>query len=1103
MPKITIPAIELTEFHFGCLAIGFFFTAGVQFGLFAFIWTVFVKCLLGIRWVFRYGVASVVYHSQYGRLPVTRLRTGFVDYGGRTFYRCPNDLETYRLVPRTARLVDGTFQVGDYAMVPLSPGNLTPESALFGSEPLATKSVAPNEWVSVYIVREGGYIYLGAGYREGKFLITAAHVNTDSEGYEIALSRDGVKFFHPTELKKHYLKVDYERATGDDVGGMELSMADWAVLGTRSVKPSVYSTMGSTRIEIYGRDQLGVLKAGVGSLKPPSQAQKKAGLIPHSASTIKGFSGSPAYTLGGTGRKICGLHLAGGDGTVNFMATVHDLHAFRRKVGLAPKPAMVTESVDTKNYQYDRYEEDSEEELEEREDVIAARAAAGLDAYVNENLIDWAQREHDDRMEEQERSGTSRYSVTDAYGISDGFREGGVGDRALGLLPESTGGEGLVISATPAGPPGKLEPAAPTPKLPAPLPIRALDPVKEEEAPRAEEPGGGEDQPAPEFPEGEEAYDEYIVGPLDEPEPRPPAGINKVRSRAKTVSSIAKFLGTTAFVGASVGAAVGMAGAQFKPEWLDCSVSSLQAATTCSYEEMFKSKSFDRFREYCSAAKVEAAEEAKVMKGIDGSDLARVFATGVPNRVRKKALKRLPPDYLEVVKRIGLDPDEFTKWVAPPSGVEAMHDSLASQLGRTKGTCWPEAVREQFARMDGPEYGIFLDEVAKYPANPVRAFGDVHTKVVDFVGRLDGEKSAGWSQYFKPGTKSSWQTEQGLTDASYFARCRLLLRACVGPDLMFQMLPSQLVEAGLSDPRTMFIKFEPHDPLKETQGRWRLIWGASLIDVCTASVTCRKQDKLDIEQYQGGPVKGGHQQAAGLGHHDAGIARLGKEFDRLFKTGFSVFDSDATGYDFSVPRDAIVADAYRRVLLYDGPGLMMFERLAYSEAACNSAHVVLVGGDLWEVLKPGITASGILSTTAQNSFIRALTYALVGIRHVVVAGDDAVGAKPRHFDHVAALAQYGIIEKKVNEFDETGCIEVTSHKFVKGEDGVWRATFCNLGKSCARVVFSDKGATPDKMGGIMYCVRDDSKQLGDFKALAKGMGWPIEGVEPVWLTMTE
>ncbi|APG75712.1 RdRp [Beihai sobemo-like virus 8] len=1027
-------------------AIWSFFGGGAMFlalkiGVFGMLWEAASWLLAWVWFVVQVVARRLAFQLQLGALPVAACKTGFIIVGEKAYYRDPVDLRMYSVVPHTATCTDGKMVLKDYRLVPLGGDAKVAESALFGSDPLTKRSSAPNDYVSLYIEQDGEYHYLGGGYREGLFLITAAHALTESEGHTLALSRDGVKFYRPAGVKRHYAREGYARCTGDDVGAFELSAADWAASGVRSVKPSVYSAVGQTRVEVFGRSRQGVLQAGVGALLPPTEKQKRLGIVPHSASTIRGFSGSPVYSTGESGRRIVGLHIAGGceSDNKNYMASVHEIHFLRQKLGLVPEPQLRAEvSPNTKHFQYNRHDRDSDEE------------------------------ELDDELDNANKFGGT-------FGFYDSFAE---------TAPVSAASAGAVTNP----PPG-------------------LTPIVEgaESEPSPEESGVGSEAPGAEAPSAEgdrdddvlqvqDAFEEeeYVVLPDIEAPPPPPAGAEFVRR--KKVGNIGRFFGCTAFAGAAVAATNKV----FDPAWMVCDGPSLRAAAGADYKSMFESTNFERYREYLSAARAEAAEDARTMKGVDGNDVARLFASGVSNRSRKKALKRLPERFLEAIGRLGLDTKAYTGWANPPTGVEAMEQSFKVQLGGVKPTCWPEATRKQFVAKEGPLYEDFLTEVAKYPANRYNAFTGVHARLTRFVLGLDGDKSAGWSQHFRPGTKRSWQDKEGLELASYLTRCRLLLRAAVGPDTMAQMTPAQLVGAGLSDPRTMFVKVEPHNDAKVAAGRWRLIWGASLVDVCTASVTCRKQDKLDIEQYQGGPIPGGHQQASGLGHHDLGIDRLSREFDRLLETGLEVFDADAQHWDMLVNRDSLYADAWRRIILYDGSNKDVFEMMALCEAAANSAHVVLVGGNLWEILKPGITASGILSTTAQNSFIRALLYSFVGIKHCVVAGDDAVGARQKGYDHRSALAEYGPIEKAVNVYTPEAGIEFTSHRFTKSA-GVWTARFLNLGKACARLALGEKEVRQDQLSGLLFCVRHDEAQIRNLGQVAEQMGWPIAGAEPVFL----
>lgn len=587
-----------------------------------------------------------------------------------------------------------------------------------------------------------------------------------------------------------------------------------------------------------------------------------------------------------------------------------------------------------------------------------------------------------------------------------------------------------------------------------------------------------------------------------------PIGIRSVKAAIAAVG-----LGIGAYLGTSETSAAGFLGlaeiptkkecVEFEPAMLNCTAKDLRALQQVNYMDMWKHKAYTRFRQYCAAAGAEAVTVEESLRSKDGiKTLAKKIACNIPYHGKARKQQELPDTYVQSLANIDTGGEDFTRWVAPPNGPAHMKRSLEVQLQKIKGTGWPEETVNQLKAEEGPMFDRFLDEVAKYPKNEFNAFENINLAVARFVDSLDSDKSSGWSSHWIPGPKGQWQTQQGLEDISYLARCRLCLRIAVGPRWMSQMTPAQLVSFGLADPRVLFIKDEPHSPEKAAEGRWRLIWGASLVDVAVASLSCRRQDKLDIAMYQQGPKTYGekdllsHQQGVGCGHHDEGIRRIGQELDRLISTGLEVFDADASGWDMSVRREAIYCDAARRFMLYRGKEPELFKKMCLCEAAANSAHVVAMGHDLWEICVPGITASGILSTSAQNSFMRALTYRFAGVHDVFVAGDDAVGAREAGRDHVQALAAYGPVEKLVNLYDPATGIDFTSHTFRKTAEG-WHARFNNLSKACAKLALA-KEVKREQLAGILFAIRNSPTDVELFKQIAVANDWPIHGVQAAY-----
>lgn len=149
----------------------------------------------------------------------------------------------------------------------------------------------------------------------------------------------------------------------------------------------------------------------------------------------------------------------------------------------------------------------------------------------------------------------------------------------------------------------------------------------------------------------------------------------------------------------------------------------------------------------------------------------------------------------------------------------------------------------------------------------------------------------------------------------------------------------------------------------------------------------RRQNKADTLAYSSGEM---NVQAIGLGHHDEGIERIGQALDAVSQ-GADLHGSNIQGWDFSVPRDLIYFDAERRVSRLESIDLVARD-LLYAEAAVNSAHAVVIGSELWSFQNFGVTASGIPSTSAQNSPGRAFTLLVAGANREVAAGDDEVHA---------------------------------------------------------------------------------------------------------------
>lgn len=164
--------------------------------------------------------------------------------------------------------------------------------------------------------------------------------------------------------------------------------------------------------------------------------------------------------------------------------------------------------------------------------------------------------------------------------------------------------------------------------------------------------------------------------------------------------------------------------------------------------------------------------------------------------------------------------------------------------------------------------------------------------------------------------------------------------------------------------------------------------------------------------------------------------------------------------------------------------------LMYAEAACNSAHVIVIGSALWSFEYFGITASGIPSTSAQNSPIRAFTLLVAGSEQEVSVGDDEVHTGIIDED---LLASTGVITKdgSVVNSGPDGPVDFTSHIFRK-IDGVWQATFSNLAKMLAHLDLrrvGDDAPAQDMVNGMRFALRHSPEADAIFCETCDAMGW--------------
>lgn len=510
-------------------------------------------------------------------------------------------------------------------------------------------------------------------------------------------------------------------------------------------------------------------------------------------------------------------------------------------------------------------------------------------------------------------------------------------------------------------------------------------------------------------------------------------------------------------------------------------------------------KCFDEYRVYLAAGSKERCKLRGLGQGVCMRDKAslpflikagRYAENGTKPDVPMKTMDKDTAEWVE--QHLGVqmtDPELDGKYVMPASGKAALTSSLRHQAGRQTPGSWSHLQ----AAMD-EKLLPFFDSFPR-SKNPLLGWGEHFDTIVD---EMDGDKSAGWSSRYRSGTKSYWKDHREAL--FYLVSCRLVLRLA-DATLLYTLDPLDMVERGLADPREAFVKSEPHDADKAKSSRWRVIWGISIVDSVLQALLHRRQNKADMAAFQAGRL---NCVAGGLGHHDEGITRLGAAFEWISgEEADNITCNDASGWDLSVSRDAIFMDNIDRrahlCCIPEGAHVTLgcecgeeisnlelfcdFTRvLLGTEACCNTAHVLAFGGQLWECQVFGLTASGIPSTTAQNSSVRSLQALLCGAKRALAVGDDLLYSGSVD---IRSVLKCGTLAKEELFSPPEGPIDFTSHLFRK-RDGVWCAEFDNYPKLLARLIFNRNSPTFfESVCGALHCVRASPDKVAGVLALAE------------------
>jgi hypothetical protein len=240
-----------------------------------------------------------------------------------------------------------------------------------------------------------------------------------------------------------------------------------------------------------------------------------------------------------------------------------------------------------------------------------------------------------------------------------------------------------------------------------------------------------------------------------------------------------------------------------------------------------------------------------------------------------------------------------------------------------------------------------------------------------------------------------------------------------------------------------------------------------------------------------------------MGHHDDGCADIiDAMLNLLGDTGrrHNGVSTDASGWDISVTRALWMADAFRRA---DAARFGHYP-FGWCYALMNlglvsSAHVIVIGREMYELAWFGVMPSGIPSTSPSNSFQRCFVHSeatwttegSVGLS--LSMGDDNHGKDPTQKAHKEIWAALGVIIEESGELLElTDEVAFTSHRY-NLSTGV--TTFDNGAKILLRLAYAGhEELTKEQATGIRFAVRHTPilrERVDDF----------VRTANPQWLSV--
>lgn len=263
---------------------------------------------------------------------------------------------------------------------------------------------------------------------------------------------------------------------------------------------------------------------------------------------------------------------------------------------------------------------------------------------------------------------------------------------------------------------------------------------------------------------------------------------------------------------------------------------------------------------------------------------------------------------------------------------------------------------------------------------------DGERKLKDFLKEIlagvNDSKGLAWNKFscrHGEANKGDWLANKDNILGVIF---RVMLLVATDHALLARTSPRDMFLSGLLVPEELFGKNEIHLNKKVDSHRLRCIWNSAVSAELVMRFFHHTQNKLEIDLYQAAQT---HSDAfpffgacSGMGHHDEGNKDLCANIRNLLggeRREHNGASMDAKSWDLTVSRALWMCDAWRRA----DAARYGFAPYGWCYGLMNlglvaSAHIIVIGMEVHEVTWFGIMPSGIPSTSASNSFMRAFLH---------------------------------------------------------------------------------------------------------------------------------